>query len=252
MFGDRLYMNSFSVPRFRAPLAFVNRLLGRLLLFLGYSIERSYRAKQCTLPLLEVVFAALSSTCSEITILQIGAFDGGLSSPLRKILLQANVRALLVEPQPIAYEALLDRFRKHPAISTLQAVVSDQDGYQDLFVPEDSAPSQLASLYRHHVVERSERVRCLRVPSVTIKTLLAQLPFPHISLLQVDAEGSDALIINQFLDLSIFPDVINFESFHLPMKQRHLLMERLGLCGYQMLDYGLDTLAVKGPILGRE
>ena len=64
-------------------------------------------------------------------------------------------------------------------------------------------------------------------------------------MVQVDAEGSDLAIVQMFFNAALEPPVINLESHHLSREERSELRQMLIKRGYQYVDWGLDTLAVR-------
>ena len=233
----------------RALLAQTNRLIGKFLFLLGYQVERRYRNKKCTLPILDLAIRALLAEREHIHIVQIGAFDGATSDPIGRWIGHDKIRAVLVEPQPRAYQRLLNRFIAAPNTILVEAAITDSDGIHSLYIPKDQDCSQVASLSQGYVHSIVGRVKSITVRGITVDSLLRETGTSRVDLLQIDTEGKDYTILQQFFALGFEPIVVNLESFHLDEKQRASLYGDLIERGYQYIDYNLDTLAIKAMFL---
>src|ERR1700757_4714123 len=149
--------------------------LGRLFRTCGYRLARDYRWPEVHGNLLTLGLALLRARRNEtIHVLQNGAFDGHSCDPLLEILQNENVSAILVEPQKIPYERLVERYATNPRVSLINAAVAEHDGVVKLYVP-DSGASPMASLIAQHHRQfgsGAKEIREIEVPSVSVSSLV--------------------------------------------------------------------------------
>ncbi len=185
----------------------------------------------------------------DINIVQIGAFDGVTSDPVSRWIGHSKVRAVLVEPQPIAYEKLKSLFNNVPNTILVRAAITESNGSVSLWGPSGQDCSTVASLSEEHVRNFAGRATPISVRGITVKSLLQETATPRVDLLQIDTEGHDFSILQQFFAIDLEPLVINLESCHLNQAERTLLYREFEARDYTYLDYSLDTLAVKKKLL---
>lgn len=237
------------MPIFKAFTQRVNQRLGAAINSLGYDIERSYRRKTCSIPLVEILGGMLLKCCDEVVTVQVGAFDGLTSSPISKLLSHSHSRAFLIEPQPAACSLLRERFKHNPRITIIEAAIAPMSGSALLYMPIGESHSQLSSLSPSHLPLRSLAANAIKVNALNAEDLVRQNGINCIDLLQIDAEGSDWSVLQQFLSLGFQPKVINLETFHLSKPDRLQLTEKLQAMAYLLVDHNLDTLAVSQSFL---
>lgn len=226
--------------------------LGQLVRKCGYRVAREYRWPEVHGNLLVLGFALLrASRNGTIHVLQIGAFDGHACDPLLEVLQNENVSAILVEPQKIPYERLVERYAANPRVSLINAAVAEHDGVVKLYVP-GSADSPKASLIAQHhrrFGADAKDVRELEVPSISVGSLLKMFHGERLHLLQVDTEGMDYQILKWFFDAGVEPDVLNFESLHLSKADRLASRQLLNTRGYWWIETDQDTFALKESLV---
>jgi FkbM family methyltransferase len=218
----------------------------------GYRLARDYRWPEVHGNLLTLGFALLQARRKgTIRVLQIGAFDGGACDPFLEILQDEQVSAILVEPQKIAYQRLVECYAANPRVRLINAAVAKHDGVVKLYVTGTGA-SQMASLIpQHHRRFGSDTkdVRQLEVPSISVGSLLKMLDGERLDLLQVDTEGMDYQILKWFFEAGVEPDVLNFESLHLSKAERLESRQLLNAKGYWWIDSDQDTFALKQSLV---
>lgn len=226
--------------------------LGRLFQKCGYRLARDYRWPEVHGNLLVLGFALLrAKQKGTIRVLQIGAFDGHACDPLLEILQDENISAILMEPQKIPYERLVERYATNPRVSLINAAVAEHDGVVKLYVP-GSADSPKASLIAQHhrrFGSDAKDVRELEVPSVSVGSLVNMFHGERLHLLQVDIEGMDYQILKCFFDAGVEPDVLNFESLHLSRAERLASRQLLNARGYWWIESDQDTFALKESLV---
>ena len=226
--------------------------LGQFFRKCGYRVARDYRWPDVHGNLLVLGFALLRARRNgTIHVLQIGAFDGHACDPLLEVLQNENVSAILVEPQKIPYERLVERYAANPRVSLINAAVAEHDGVVKLYVP-GSADSPKASLIAQHhrrFGSDTKDVREVEVPSISVGSLLKMFHGERLHLLQVDTEGMDYQILKGFFDAGVEPDVLNFESLHLSKAERLASRQLLNTRGYWWIETDQDTFALKESLV---
>jgi FkbM family methyltransferase len=130
-------------------------------------------------------------------LLDCGAFDGvTISNSLA--LIERGWEAVLVEPDPVALDALLRTHGDNNRVSIVAAAVSDTDGV----IPFHSSHGGGVSTTRAGEKSRwsAARFTTIDVPSVTVPTLLKMNP-PPFQFLSIDVEGESVNLFEKF-DLS--------------------------------------------------
>jgi FkbM family methyltransferase len=195
---------------------------------------------------------------SELTFIQVGAFDGVTKDPLQKYISRFGWRGVLIEPQAAAAEKLSDLYRDNPRIAVLQAALDDRRGKDTLFrVSSSKAPAwagALASFQRDTIAKHHDLIPGLEemivedeVDCITFDDVFKVLPSEQIDLLQIDTEGADGKMLSLFPLERVRPAIIHWEVKHLSTREREQCLERLGSFGYRFAASGEeDMLAVLG------
>jgi FkbM family methyltransferase len=168
-----------------------------------------------------------------------------------EVLQNENVSAILVEPQKIPYERLVERYATNPRVSLINAAVAERDGVVKLYVPDSGASPMASLIAQHHrrFGSGAKEVRELEVPSVSVSSLVKMFHGEHLHLLQMDTEGMDYQILKWFFDAGVEPDVLNFESLHLSRTERLASRQLLNAGGYWWIESNQDTFALKESLV---
>jgi len=191
-----------------------------------------------------------------LNIIQVGACDGTSSDPIHRYLKAGTSRAILIEPNPLAFQRLERAYRGVPGVTLMQAALGERDGEATLYrvKKSDNAASeidwslQFASFSRAHVKRhgvRDDEMEAITVPCRTLSSVMKEHGMSKIDLLQIDAEGFDAAIVRAALKLPLLPKCINFEHSHLPLFERNPLYHSLKSNEYLLCYDSWDILAVQ-------
>lgn len=258
----------------RAPRPrFINRLLARF----GLELRRAGAAAPGPLTggadaVLPFVFRTLvehlqaQRPAGGIFFVQIGAFDGVSNDPLHPHIVAHRWRGILVEPQPKPFQALLETYRGHGQLAFVNAAIGEQDGETDFYVVRDGQDlppwsQKIASLNKENVIKHreglpeygvrrgiddlEERMEAIRVPVLTLPSLLALRLVERLDILQIDAEGYDARILRQ-LDFGRYqPALIRYEHMHLEEAEQDACLHLLRGHGYLVVIGFTETLAYR-------
>jgi FkbM family methyltransferase len=213
----------------------------------------------------------------EAVIVQVGAFEGATGNdPLYRLLREhgnalANktgtyFKLILVEPMITHFTRLRANYSFLPAARFENVAISDHCGEIDFYYlgvsPEDygfpSWLAQLSSVKRERMEEMwnnyeandeykefylAHRIKTT-VQCITVEELLVRHKIKAVSLLQIDAEGSEFDILSSLPFEEFAFRFINFESVLLGQNKtacQLLLHEQ----GYRMVDYGQDTFCYR-------
>jgi FkbM family methyltransferase len=218
--------------------------------------KRVSRAAGMRTPLYEAL-CVFRSKFPTARILQVGANDGLVNDPLREHILASQWICVLVEPVPYLFDKLLRNYRGLSRVSCINAAISDRDGEMDFyFIQEDALnrlpywASQIGSFSIEHIQKHfggidDAWISKRKLRTIKIADLVAVIPEERFHLIHLDVEGHEAKLIKALLDVGHTPAAILFESHHLGEAYTDL-ETRLHRHGYELIRYGMDTLAMKG------
>lgn len=186
-----------------------------------------------------------------ICVIQVGAFDGTTSDPLRSFLDAEDIHACLLEPQEGPFEKLASLYRNSKRITPLRMALADHNGSLKMSTSalEGSAMASAIQGHNKRFGIDGGTLREIQVPCITAASLLQKCGWPQIDFLQVDVEGYDWDVVNHFLQISVEPLVINFELLHLDRKTRLESAAALKKRGYHFIDNHLDRIAFHSALL---
>jgi FkbM family methyltransferase len=208
---------------------------------------------------LDMVLSHYRQTHPVIRYLQVGAFDGVSGDPIYPLIEKHNLRGCLVEPQGDAFAKLKANYTRFasPDFVFVNAAIGERDGVVPLYriKPESSGPDwlpQIACLDQSFLLGLSDLVPGLEslievehVPCLTFATLFRRFGIQHIDLLQIDAEGRDAEILELFDVASRRPAIVHFEHKHLSEPVYERCLDSLIPLGYKISIAKDDTLAYR-------
>ena len=206
------------------------------------------------LTLEHVVALHMLAPAPDFFFVQIGAFDGVTEDPLHDFIVRHEWSGLLVEPQERYFQALCATYADRPRLMLRNVAVGERDEIRPFYrvvgpgIPEWTA--QLASfdtaiILRHEDAETQLRghLVCEQVQSVSFESLLGEVD--HVDLLQIDAEGYDATLIELFDFARWQPSIVQFEHRHLSLHKHDAAMRRLIQHGYRVAVARFDTVAYR-------
>jgi FkbM family methyltransferase len=191
--------------------------------------------------------------------LVVGAFDGLENDPACDFIRRRGCEAILVEPQPRAFERLRGNLGGRPGIVAVNAAVDEAQGRREMYVVAPDVPElpawteQLASFSRAHVESHEKAAPGLRlhieavsVPTVTFGALLDAHGVRTLDLLQTDAEGMDARLLGLFPFERCKPGLVYYETTHMAPAELAGVRAHLAALGYLVMpsDSTTDDMAV--------
>jgi FkbM family methyltransferase len=193
---------------------------------------------------------------NELTFIQIGAFDGITNDPLRKYIHQYGWKGVLLEPQTRAAMQLRKLYEGNSRIKILQAALDREHTSRELFFVDSTAvpvwAGGLASFDKNSIMKNAGSIPGLEqmIKSETVKCIpfgdvLTQVEGGSLDLLQIDAEGADALILSYFPFHQVRPAIIHWEVKHLTRVQQEETFDMLSKFRYRFArSGGEDMIAV--------
>lgn len=184
---------------------------------------------------------------------QVGANDGVLDDPLRDLVRQYHLPGLLIEPLPDLFDKLKLNYKEESQLLFENVAILNRDEIVPIHrVRSDAAVPHhwhgIASFTRENLLAQgvhSEHIETLPVKGTSLHCLVTKHEINRISLLQIDTEGYDYEVIRSAFDANIFPDIINYEHCWLVPTIRLKCKQMLDRHGYQFVEVGKDTLAIR-------
>ncbi|MCZ6675180.1 MAG: FkbM family methyltransferase [Verrucomicrobia bacterium] len=191
--------------------------------------------------------------------ISVGAFDGLSNDPISRFVQNHRCHGILLEPQVSAFEQLCGSYAAFSNFKLLNMAIDEVSGSRDIFyIPRgiDGLPDwteQLASFSVDHVLKHEEIVEGLsaHIQSQTVETisfgdLLKTFKISKIDVLQIDAEGMDAQLLEWFPFEQVKPSILHFETAHMTSADHLEVRDRLESYGYfvREADSALDDMAV--------
>lgn len=191
--------------------------------------------------------------------IQVGAHDGITADPLRSLIERYQLEGLLIEPLPDIYEKLKANYAFAPQLLFANVAVGASNGQIDLYRIETEltrgSPVQGLSTFDKARIERHARslgvsnssIKALTVPCRSLAALVDEYGYKEFSLLCVDAEGMDFLIVKSALDSGIKPEIIYVEVLDMSAADKERLLDLMVREGYRINSTVSDLLAVRLP-----
>lgn len=187
---------------------------------------------------------------------QVGAYDGVSTDPLRKYIERCRWRGVMLEPQPRPAAQLTALYADTPGIVVMQAAVDGERRQRSLYTVEcDELPKWaggMASFDRAHIEKHdylipglASKIRELTIDCVTFDDVLDALPPGRLDLLQIDAEGADGYLLGLFPFERLRPAIVQWEIKNMTRAEQEATLDQLCGLGYRISrSGGEDMLAV--------
>jgi FkbM family methyltransferase len=187
-------------------------------------------------------------------VMVVGAYDGVANDPVSRFVLGHECSGIFVEPQPIVFSRLRANLGTNPKFHLINAAVGRTVGSQEFFYIPGDIPGipewtqQLASFNREHIAKHEDRVpglsnhiRSTTVKTISFESLLDQFRVRAIDVLQVDAEGADAMLLSWFPFDRLKPGVVHYEIAHMSAEDLAATRARLEGFGYRLYQVESPT-----------
>jgi len=188
--------------------------------------------------------------------IQVGAYDGVSTDPLRKYIADCGWRGVMLEPQPRPAARLRDLYKGEDRIVIVEAAVDRERRTRNLYTVDCEAlptwAGGMASFDRAHLLKHdyllpgiAAKIRELTVECATFEDVLDRMPCKRLDILQIDAEGADGYLLSLFPFERVRPAIIQWEIKNMTRAQQEAALDLL--CGHGYLvarSGGEDMLAV--------
>lgn len=190
----------------------------------------------------------------DVKVVQVGANDGSMADPLSPVIGRFGWQGLLIEPVPGYFKALSEKYAGNDKVILKNFAISLQEGTEEIFhlIPgrEEAYPGWargLASFDRAHLEKavKPEDVTSITVPCYPLGDIVKEAGFTDANVLVVDVEGAEKLVFSSFKFADFKPDMIEVETRHLPANIKGWLFDRFHRGGFDVYDFGYDTIAVR-------
>jgi FkbM family methyltransferase len=223
---------------------------------LGYTVQRYAEPVDNPFSVITLIVESWLKTGQNCFFIQVGANDGVRSDPIRSVVLKHQLPGILVEPVPDIYQQLLENYKCNPNVRFESSAIGLQEGVLPFYrVNPDAGLPQwcqgIGSFDRNHLTQKfsdqkiADAIIEIAVPTITLAKLLEKHQVEKYHLLQVDVEGHDDYVVTAALESPYLPRIINYEFVHIPLHRRLELRALLKAKGYQFVDSGKDTTAVR-------
>ena len=201
------------------------------------------------------------------TVVQIGASDGYTSDDTTYILSSYPWKVVLVEPIPKLYEELKENTKNRENYFYEQCAITENDGEvemltipSEIILNEEIHPGYKGmscvfsskhnnlgnSKYERDIEIREKYGTQIKVPSMTLSSLMNKHNLDSIDVFLCDAEGYDYDIFKQ-IDLNTHkPKFIRLEHMNLSEEDKKELIDKLTNFGYNIEMSAQDIDAVSG------
>lgn len=208
-------------------------------------------------------YRRLTERLGTVRVLQIGANDGSVGSPVKPYIDGGKWHGVLVEPVPYLAARLRERMAGRPEMHVLQCAVAAQPGIRPFYVVRDRPDPpvhfyhQISSLDRANVEKHANEIPDIADWIVettmqvrTVSDIVAE--FGAIDALVVDAEGADEEILRSVDWTRCTPSLVLFENMHLPAERELDLIRLLKRHSYNVMRVGGDTFAGRSDFFSAE
>jgi FkbM family methyltransferase len=183
----------------------------------------------------------------------VGAFDGVQCDPIIHYIDKYNWKGVMLEPQPVPFAKLKERYNHNKRIAIRNAAISPSTGKTVLYTLDgDDLPSWskgMASFNRENILKHNylfpdinNRIKEIEVDTIAFEHLLKEESISTLDLLQIDTEGYDAEIIKMFPFDTVKPKIIHFESKHISKSSLENVLDLLISLDYKIARDGEEDM----------
>lgn len=191
---------------------------------------------------------------ADVKVVQVGANDGTMADPLSPVITRFEWSGLLIEPIPQYFKALKDKYKGNKKVTLKNVGISAQECAETIYYLSPNAEGNypnwtrgLASFDRSHILRAvaEKDIADISVPCHPLSVLLEETGFDDAQVLVVDVEGAEKLVFSSFHWNQFRPKVIEVETRHLHSKTKEWLFDRFHRGGYDVYDFGYDSIAIR-------
>jgi FkbM family methyltransferase len=241
---------------------FVKQAIKQLLDRMGYRIEGThytphhlYRSECLRALQFDDVICRYMFDHGEIcNFIQVGAYDGISTDPLRRYVERCRWRGVMLEPQPGPAAQLRHLYTDNPNIVIIEAAVDSKHGTRTLYTVDcETLPKWaggMASFDRGQILRQDylipgieKYLRELQVDCIPFSEVIDAHPDgSHLDILQIDAEGADGRILSWFPFDKMKPAIVHWEVKNMTKQQQEKALDLLCSQGYLIARSGDEDM----------
>lgn len=206
----------------------------------------------------------------DVIFIQIGSNEGPMhSDPLSSLIIKENWKGVLIEPVPKIFEKLKRNYANCPHLYFENVAISDTRKVCDFYIVDEDAElvknnpewvseiggpwgDLVGSLHRDHLLTckpplTDKEIKTLQVPCVTLQDIVDKYQLERVDLIQMDAEGHDAVILLSIDFNKIKPKMILFEHAFMSFDTYMECIAYLQSHGYSVIHTGILDTVVSNP-----
>jgi FkbM family methyltransferase len=201
---------------------------------------------------------------SSVFFVQVGAADGVKSDPIHDLIItDRRWTGIFIEPVGFVFQRLKRNYRNADRFIFENVAIATRRGKKKFYYVSEEAEAELGDDLRYrydlvgsfdkdHVLEHfqhfhgdiepyiiEEEINC-----VPLQEILDSNHVETLDLLVVDTEGFDYVVLSQVNFNKYNPLAIVYEHKHLSVHERKKAKALLKASGYNLVEYGIDTLAL--------
>jgi FkbM family methyltransferase len=253
-------------------------LLTRAFGTMGYEFKRKPPGSTHQAELSGLTFADFLRTylqaqdLSSFFFIQVGAFDGKTNDHVYDLATRWGLKGLIVEPQPVAFQALRENYRNCDQIVFENVAIANENGEKPFYsirkdidflqyVNQAASfdPEHTRKLLQHHITKQASAATrtafkrlnlnfadCIEpqpIKTRTFRSLLEAHGISRYDFLQVDTEGFDFEVLKMADIEDKLPTLINYEHEHLSPEDQQASWNYLKKLSYGIFTHQGDTAA---------
>lgn len=206
----------------------------------------------------------------EVIFIQIGSNEGPMrTDPLSALIKRGDWKGVLIEPVPKIFEKLKKNYAGRSNLFFENVAISDTRNIVDFYVVDEDAEllknnphwvneiggawgDLVGSLDRDHLfrckpVLSDKEIKTLQVQCVTLQDIVDKYRFERIDVIQMDAEGHDAVILQSIDFTRIKPKLILFEHAFMSFSTYMACIDYLQSYGYSVIHTSILDTVVGNP-----
>ena len=178
-----------------------------------------------------------------LSFVEVGANDGKSADPLFKYVLDGHLKGLLIEPMPDPFARLQKTYEGTEGNTFLNLGVGRTDGEIELYHSERSTLTT-ANPEKNALKDRAD-LKKATVPVKSLANILDEHAMKSFDILQIDTEGYEWEILEEFPLKNYDISVIFIEFYCLSIKERIGMFQKLLDAEYSYYFDGTNLLAAK-------
>jgi FkbM family methyltransferase len=194
----------------------------------------------------------------DISFVEVGAMDGKNHDALYKYVIQNEWSGILIEPVKDMFEKLQETYKDKKKLRFENSAITYENGSTDIYrIPLNKVGNEcpywadgISTLVpTEHIMNRYDELKnnsvLEKVNTITVETLINKYNIENLDILQIDTEGYDKFIFDEFWKSGIKPKIVHIEIVYMKMIDIKDIVNLLKSNNYVVYIEGDDLTAVK-------